>query len=42
MVGSLDELSASITAGESDPAWLDEIALRHDMEVTARVPEGDL
>ncbi len=42
MVGYFDELSASITAGESDPARLDEIALRYDMEVTGPVPEGYL
>ena len=42
MVGYFDELSASITAGESDPARLDEIALRYGMEVTGPVPEGYL
>ena len=42
MVGYFDELSASITAGESDPARLDEIALRYEMEVTGPVPEGYL
>ena len=42
MVGYFDELSASITAGGSDPARLDEIALRYEMEVTGPVPEGYL
>ena len=42
MVGYFDELSASITAGESDPARLDEIALRYEMDVTGPVPEGYL
>jgi mannose-6-phosphate isomerase-like protein (cupin superfamily) len=42
MVGYFDELSASIAAGESDPARLDEIAGRHGMEVLGPVPEGYL
>ena len=42
MVGYFDELSASIAAGESDTAPLDEIALRHGMEVVGPVPEGYL
>jgi hypothetical protein len=42
MVGYFDELSASIAAGESDPARLDEVALRHGMEVVGPVPEGYL
>jgi hypothetical protein len=42
MVGYFDELSASMAAGGSDPARLDEIALRYDMEVTGPVPEGYL
>ena len=42
MVGYFDELSASITAGESDAARLDEISLRYGMEVAGPVPEGYL
>ncbi|MEK6721870.1 MAG: cupin domain-containing protein [Chloroflexota bacterium] len=42
MVGYFDELSVSITAGESDAARLDEIALRYGMKVTGPVPEGYL
>ena len=42
MVGYFDELSTSIAAGESDAARLDEIALRHGMEVVGPVPEGYL
>jgi mannose-6-phosphate isomerase-like protein (cupin superfamily) len=42
MVGYFDELSKAITAGESDAAPLDEIALRHGMEVVGPVPEGYL
>jgi mannose-6-phosphate isomerase-like protein (cupin superfamily) len=42
MVGYFDELSASIAAGQSDPARLDEIANRHGMEVLGPVPEGYL
>ena len=42
MVGYFDELSASIGAGESEAARLDEIALRHGMEVVGPVPEGYL
>ena len=42
MVGYFDELSTSITAGESDAARLDEIALRYGMEVVGPVPEGYL
>ena len=40
MVGYFDELSASIAAGGSDPARLDEIALRYGVEVTGPAPEG--
>jgi len=42
MVGYYDELSASIEAGESDGARLDEIAARYGMEVIGPVPEGYL
>lgn len=42
MVGYFDELSASISSGESDPARLDEIATRYGMEVVGPVPEGYL
>lgn len=42
MVGYFDELSAAIAAGESDPARLDEVALRYGMEVVGPVPEGYL
>jgi mannose-6-phosphate isomerase-like protein (cupin superfamily) len=42
MVGYFDELSASIAAGESDPARLDGVALRYGMEVVGPVPEGYL
>ena len=42
MVGYFDELSASISAGESDAVQLDEIALRYGMEVSGPVPEGYL
>jgi len=42
MVGYFDELSASITSGESDPGRLDAIATRHGMEVVGPVPEGYL
>lgn len=42
MVGYFDELGASIAAGESDAARLDEIALRYEMEVSGPVPEGYL
>lgn len=42
MVGYFDELSASITADESDAARLDEISLRYGMEVAGPVPEGYL
>jgi glyoxylate utilization-related uncharacterized protein len=42
MVGYFDELSASITAGESDAERLDEIARRHAMDVVGPVSEGYL
>jgi quercetin dioxygenase-like cupin family protein len=42
MVGYFDDLSASIAAGESDPAGLDKIAVRYGMEVVGPVPEGYL
>ena len=42
MVGYFDDLSASISAGDSDPARLDEIAIRYGMEVVGPVPEGYL
>lgn len=42
MVGYFDELSAAIAADDADPAGLDEIALRHGMEVVGPVPEGYL
>ena len=42
MVGYFDELSAEIKQGDADPQRLDEIALRHGMEVTGPVPEGYL
>ncbi len=42
MVGYFDELSASIAAGDPDPAKLDAIALRFGMEVVGPVPEGYL
>ena len=40
MVGYFDDLSASIAAGESDAARLDEISIRYGMEVTGPVSEG--
>jgi mannose-6-phosphate isomerase-like protein (cupin superfamily) len=40
MIGYFDDLSASIAAGESDAARLDEISIRYGMEVTGPVPEG--
>lgn len=40
MVGYFDELSAAIHDGDADPDSLDEIALRHGMEVVGPVPEG--
>jgi len=42
MVVYYDELSASIEAGESDGARLDEIAALYGMEVIGPVPEGYL
>jgi quercetin dioxygenase-like cupin family protein len=42
MVGYFDDLSASISGGEADPAQLDEIACRHGVEVVGPVPEGYL
>ena len=42
MVGYFDGLSASIATGGPDPARLDEIALRHGMEVVGPVPQGYL
>jgi mannose-6-phosphate isomerase-like protein (cupin superfamily) len=42
MVGYFDELSAAIAADNADPARLDEIAMRHGMEVVGPVPEGYL
>jgi mannose-6-phosphate isomerase-like protein (cupin superfamily) len=42
MVGYFDELSASISTGESDAARFEEIAVRYDMKVTGPVPEGYL
>ena len=41
MVGYFDELAAAITAG-LDPAGLDELAERYDMEVVGAVPDGYL
>jgi quercetin dioxygenase-like cupin family protein len=40
MEGYFDELSAAITANESGVARLDEMSLRHGMEVVGPVPEG--
>jgi mannose-6-phosphate isomerase-like protein (cupin superfamily) len=40
MVGYFDELSVAIKSGEADPQRLDEIALRHGMEVIGPVPES--
>jgi mannose-6-phosphate isomerase-like protein (cupin superfamily) len=42
MVGYFDDLSAAIAAGEADPARLDEVASRHEMDVIGPVPEGYL
>ena len=42
MVGYFDDLSASISSGESDATRLDEISLRYGMEVIGPVPEGYL
>ncbi len=42
MVGYFDDLSAAISAGDADPAVLDEIARRHGVEVVGPVPEGYL
>lgn len=42
MLGYFDELSASIATGGADPDRLDEIALRHGMEVVGPVPQGYL
>jgi hypothetical protein len=42
MVGYFDELSASLAAGQTDAARLDEVAVRYGMEVTGPVPEGYL
>jgi len=40
MVGYFDELSTSISTGESDPVKLDGIARRYGMEVVGPVPDG--
>jgi mannose-6-phosphate isomerase-like protein (cupin superfamily) len=40
MVGYFDELSASLAAGQTDAARLEEVAVRYGMEVTGPVPEG--
>ena len=42
MVGYFDELGAAIRNGEARPDRLDEIAVRHGMEVIGPVPEGYL
>ena len=42
MVGYFDELSGSMAAGDADASRLDEISLRHGMEVTGPVPDGYL
>jgi hypothetical protein len=42
MVGYFDELGTAIGSGDADPRRLDEIALRHGMEVIGPVPEGYL
>lgn len=42
MVGYFDDLSAALDAGEADTDRLQEIALRHGMEVIGPVPEGYL
>jgi quercetin dioxygenase-like cupin family protein len=40
MVGYFDQLSATISRGETEPDRLDEIAKRHGMEILGPVPEG--
>jgi quercetin dioxygenase-like cupin family protein len=40
MVGYFDELKTSFADGEADAARLDEMALRHGMEVVGEAPEG--
>ena len=40
VVGYFDDLSAAIAADENDPARLEEIAMRHGMEVVGPIPEG--
>jgi hypothetical protein len=42
MVGYFEELGRALADGEADPAQLDEIALRYNMEVTGPVPYGYL
>ena len=42
MVGYFDDLSAALAAGDADADRLEEIALRHGMEVVGPVPEGYL
>jgi len=39
MVGYFDDLSVALTSGDADPDRLNEIALRHGMEVIGPVPE---
>lgn len=40
MVGYFDELSAALAAANADPARLEEIALRYEMDVVGPVPKG--
>ena len=42
MVGYFDDLSVAISSGEADPQVLDDIAIRHAVEVIGPVPEGYL
>lgn len=42
MVGYFDDLSVALKSGGADPDRLNEIALRHGMEVIGPVPEGYL
>ncbi len=40
MIGYFDDLSAAIRCGEVDENALDDIALRHSMEIVGPVPDG--
>lgn len=42
MVGYFDDLSGALEAGDADPDALQDIAVRHSMEIIGPVPEGYL